>query len=110
MGPGAVHHIAFRVADDAAQEAWREKLLGLGYHVSPVMDRNYFHSIYYREPGGVLFEIATEGPGFAVDENPARLGETLVLPPWYESSRREIEEVLPPLTLPGQRFHESGMS
>jgi glyoxalase family protein len=101
MGPGAVHHIAFRVADDAAQEAWREKLLGLGYHVSPVMDRNYFHSIYFREPGGVLFEIATDPPGFTADESPEALGTALKLPSQYEAHRADLERVLVPLKMPG---------
>jgi glyoxalase family protein len=100
MGPGAVHHIAFRVADDATELEWREKLLNLGYHVSPVMDRNYFNSIYFREPGGVLFEIATDPPGFTADETVEELGTNLKLPPQYEKHRADLERVLPPLRLP----------
>lgn len=99
MGPGAVHHVAFRVADDISQEQWREKLLDLGLHVSPVMDRQYFHSIYFREPGGILFEIATDPPGFTADETEAELGTTLKLPPWLEKNRAEIEAALPPLVV-----------
>jgi glyoxalase family protein len=106
MGPGAVHHIAFRVADDATQEAWREKLLGLGFRVSDVMDRNYFHSIYFREPGGVLFEIATDSPGFTVDETPEELGTNLKLPPQYEVRRADLERTLVPLKIP--TFPEAG--
>lgn len=98
QGAGTVHHLAFQTADDATQEHARTTLLGLGYHVSPVMDRNYFHSIYYREPEGVLFEIATNPPGFAVDESVDTLGTTLKLPAHYESQRATIEAALPQLT------------
>ncbi len=100
MGSGVVHHVAFRVPDDEEQLAWREKLLGLGYNVSPVMDRQYFHSIYYREPGGILFELATDPPGFTADEFPAALGTGLKLPPQYEQHRATLEEALPPLRVP----------
>lgn len=100
MGPGAVHHVAFRVADDATELEWRNKLLDLGYHVSEVMDRQYFHSIYFREPGGILFEIATDPPGFTTDESEAELGTTLKLPSWLEKHRSEIEGVLPELKMP----------
>lgn len=99
-GAGSVHHIAFRTADDAQQRAWREKIVSLGYNVSPVMDRTYFNSIYFREPGGVLFEIATDPPGFGLDESPEELGSKLRLPPWMEPSRAQIEKSLPPITLP----------
>ncbi|MCB0275515.1 MAG: ring-cleaving dioxygenase [Calditrichaeota bacterium] len=95
MGVGAVHHIAWRIGDAGGQSALREKLLEIGYQVSPVMDRNYFQSIYFREPGGVLFEIATDPPGFTVDEPLEALGKNLRLPPWLESRRREIEDHLP---------------
>jgi len=94
---GTVHHIAFRSADEKEQLRWRQKLLELGLHVTPVIDRFYFHSIYFREPGGILFEIATEGPGFTVDESVEHLGENLKLPPQYEEHRAEIERVLPPI-------------
>jgi glyoxalase family protein len=103
LGAGTVHHIAWRTPDDAQQLQWREDLVTLGYNVSPVMDRTYFHSIYYREPGGVLFEIATDPPGFALDEAPDRLGERLMLPAQYESIRPALEERLPKLSLPRDR-------
>ncbi|PYK31399.1 MAG: ring-cleaving dioxygenase [Verrucomicrobia bacterium] len=96
---GTVHHIAFRCADDAEQLHWREQIIGLGLHVTPVIDRFYFHSIYFREPGGILFEIATDGPGFTVDEPASHLGDTLRLPPQYEQHRAEIEHALPPILL-----------
>ncbi len=99
-GAGSVHHIAFRAKDDAEQRAWREKLVALGYNVSPVMDRTYFHSIYFREPGGILFEIATDPPGFTLDEGLEELGQNLRLPPWMESARAQIEEILLPITVP----------
>jgi glyoxalase family protein len=101
LGAGSVHHIAFRVADDQLQNAWREKLIGLGYGVSPVMDRVYFHSIYFREPGGVLFEIATDPPGFTTDETIDQLGTTLCLPPRMEQARPQIESRLPKIDLFG---------
>ena len=101
MGAGTVHHVAWRVADDAAQAAWLTALRRAGHQVSPVMDRTYFHSIYFREPGGVLFEIATDDPGFAVDEPPAELGTHLCLPPWLEPQRSTIESSLPQLRVPG---------
>lgn len=97
MGVGTVHHVAFRVPDEGAQLAVREEVAALGYNVTPVLDRNYFRSIYFREPGGVLFEIATDPPGFAVDEDPDHLGESLKLPPWLEKNREQIEVALPPL-------------
>ncbi len=100
-GAGTVHHIAFRVPTDAAQEEWREKIAALGYDVTPVIDRQYFHSIYFRERGGILFEIATDPPGFAVDEAPDRLGTALKLPARYEADRDRIEKRLPPVRLPG---------
>jgi catechol 2,3-dioxygenase-like lactoylglutathione lyase family enzyme len=100
MGAGVVHHVAFRTPDDEQQEAWRARIARLDYNISPVMDRTYFHSIYFREPGGVLFEIATDPPGFTVDEAAAALGTRLRLPPWLEPHRPELERVLPPLRLP----------
>lgn len=99
MGAGSVHHIAFRAPSDEAQLAWREELKGLGLDITPVLDRMYFHSIYFREPGGVLFEIATDPPGFTTDEPAESLGESLKLPSWYEPKRQLIESVLPPVTL-----------
>jgi glyoxalase family protein len=102
-GAGTVHHIAFRTPDDTSQRACREQLVELGFNVSPVMDRTYFHSIYFREPGGILFEIATDPPGFAADETVEELGNKLRLPPWMEKARAQIEEVLPPIALPAKR-------
>lgn len=101
MGVGAVHHVAWRAADDGAQEGWRRTLASAGLNPTAALDRRYFRSIYFREPGGVLFEIATDAPGFGVDESPAALGTRLQLPPWLEVSRREIERGLPPLRPPG---------
>src|SRR6266487_1348316 len=98
---GSVHHVAWRTPDDEQQLEWRKKLLGLGIPVTPVKDRQYFHSIYFHEPGGVLFEIATDPPGFAVDEPFEQLGTHLKLPPWLESQRPALERTLPPLHLPG---------
>jgi glyoxalase family protein len=96
---GTVHHIAFRAADDDEQLKVREQLVARGLNVTPVIDRQYFHSIYFREPNGILFEIATDGPGFLIDEPADALGETLKLPPIYESKRNEIERVLPAIHL-----------
>ena len=102
---GTVHHIAWRTPDDETQRAWRTKIAQLGYNVTPIIDRTYFHSIYFREPGGVLFEIATDPPGFTVDEPPSQLGRRLVLPSWLESTRAELAETLPAIRGPeGQRF------
>ncbi len=97
-GAGSVHHIAFRAKDDAAQKEWREEL-AKHLNVTPVMDRTYFHSIYFREPGGVLFELATDPPGFALDEPVESLGEALRIPPWLEPQRAQIEATLAPITL-----------
>ena len=94
---GTVHHVAWRASDEAAQQVWRQSLVEQGLSVTPVVDRQYFRSIYFREPGGVLFEIATDQPGFTVNEPAAELGSKLVLPPWYESRRDEIEAYLPPI-------------
>jgi catechol 2,3-dioxygenase-like lactoylglutathione lyase family enzyme len=107
LGTGTVHHIAFRTPDEGQQLHWRRELARLGYNVTPVIDRTYFHSIYYREPGGVLFEIATDPPGFAIDEPKEHLGEQLKLPPQYESQRTTLERVLPPLTLPAARARDA---
>jgi glyoxalase family protein len=96
-GAGTVHHVAFRSPDPESEIAARQELLARGLHVSPVIDRAYFKSIYYREPAGVLFEIATDGPGFAIDEPLESLGTILGLPPHLEPHRAEIEAALPPL-------------
>ena len=97
VAAGTVHHIAWRTADDTQQREWLAEVSRLGYNVSPVMDRVYFHSIYFREPGGILFEIATDSPGFAVDESLERLGSGLALPPWLEPQRDRIEAALQPI-------------
>ena len=97
-GTGTVHHVAMAVADDDVQNGIREALLGAGVQVTPVRDRQYFHSIYFREPGGVLYEIATVPPGFAIDEEPSRLGTALRLPPWEEPNRGTIERHLPSIS------------
>jgi glyoxalase family protein len=97
-GVGSVHHLAWRVDDEAHQLAMREQVQSAGGQATPVIDRFWFKSVYFKEPGGVLFELATDGPGFAVDEDRAHLGESLVLPPWLEPARSRIEAVLPPLT------------
>ncbi len=101
VGIGGVHHVAFRTPNDEEQEAWRERLTEDGLNATPVIDRFYFHSVYFREPGGVLFEIATDGPGFATDEDPAHLGERLALPPFFEPYRAQIEAGLRPLPASG---------
>jgi glyoxalase family protein len=96
-GSGTVHHIAFGTRDEQSQLEIKNNLNNHRYHVSPVMDRQYFRSIYFREPGGVLFEVATEGPGFLIDETPEKLGSSLRLPAWLESQRDQIEAGLPPI-------------
>jgi glyoxalase family protein len=100
IGVGTVHHVAFRAAGDRAQLDKRAEIEAQGLGITPVIDRQYFHSVYFREPGGVLFEIATDEPGFAIDEPVAELGTHLKLPPIYEPSRSEIERALPPVRLP----------
>ena len=97
---GTVHHVAWRTPTDDEQVEWRKTLSSRRLNVTPVIDRKYFHSIYFREPGGVLFEIATDPPGFAVDEPAETLGSHLVLPAWLEPHRAELQEVLPKLRLP----------
>ncbi len=100
VAAGTVHHVAWRVAGDREQRAWRAALTAQRVAVTPVLDRNYFHSIYYREPGGVLFELATDAPGFTIDESADALGSTLRLPPWLENHRARIEQALPALRVP----------
>jgi len=94
---GTVHHIAFRVPDLETIALWQHELAEAGLPVTEIIDRQYFKSVYFREPGGVLFELATEAPGFDVDEPLLELGRTLKLPPWLEPSREQIEAALPPL-------------
>ena len=112
-GAGTVHHVAWAVADDDAELVVREQVVSFGLHPTPVIDRTYFHSVYFREPGGVLFELATIPPGFTLDEPLDQLGHQLKLPPQYEPMRAEIEAVLPPIHLPvpaaaAESFAQSG--
>jgi len=100
MGVGAIHHIAFSTDNDSTQKEIREILVKKNFNVTPVIDRNYFKSIYFREPGNVLFEIATDPPGFFVDEVSGELDYSLKLPPWLEKNRKEIEASLPKVTIP----------
>ena len=100
QGTGTIHHVAFRAETPEVQREWRERLREAGLDATPVIDRQYFRSIYFREPGGVLFEIATDPPGFAADEAPDELGQALKLPPRYEPLRERIERTLPPLRVP----------
>ena len=101
-GVGTVHHVAFRALDEETELAWREALVEAGQNVTPQKDRQYFQSIYTREPGGILFEIATDGPGFTRDESVAELGTSLKLPPWLEEDREMIEGQLPPVGTPAR--------
>jgi glyoxalase family protein len=95
-GSGTVHHVAW-ACELGEEEAWRERVAAAGGHPTQVIDRFWFHSVYFREPSGVLFEIATMGPGFAADEDPAHLGEALILPPNFEHLRSQVEPLLTPL-------------
>ncbi len=97
---GTVHHVAWRTPDDEQQKLWREDLVRAGSNVTPVIDRKYFHSIYFREPGGVLFEIATDPPGFTVDERKEELGTRLMLPPQLEPFREQLNQALPSVKMP----------
>ncbi len=96
-GAGTIHHVAFRATTQEAQLSWQDRLATAGHRTTEVIDRQYFNAIYFREPGGVLFEIATDPPGFAVDEPADALGQRLMLPPQYEPMRARIEATLPPL-------------
>jgi len=107
-GVGGVHHIAWRTPDEASQLELREQVQQAARRPTPVIDRFWFKSVYFTEPGGVLFEIATDGPGFAIDEDPAALGERIILPPWLEPQRAEIEAGLP--VLRGARLEARGAS
>lgn len=100
MGTGSVHHVAFRTPTDEQQNILRHNIVKAGLDATPVIDRFYFHSVYFREPGGVLFEIATNPPGFTIDESEEELGTHLVLPPWLESVRKDLVKILPPVSLP----------
>ena len=106
QGAGTVHHIAWCDRDDE-HASWRERVAGFGEHPTPVIDRQYFLSIYFRVPSGVLFELATPSPGFAIDEDPAHLGEALRLPPQHEHLREQLEHALTPLSNPRAKAHRS---
>ena len=98
-GRGIIHHVAFRAKDDEELESMRKKVIAMGLRPTGHIDRHWFHSVYFRTPGGVLFEIATDGPGYAVDEDADKLGQKLVLPPWLEAQRSSIEARLPEITV-----------
>jgi len=100
IGLGTVHHIAFRTPSDENQKSIRENIINIGLNPTPVIDRTYFHSVYFREPGGVLFEVATDPPGFTLDQKVEDLGERLMLPKWLEPVRERLEKVLPKIDLP----------
>jgi glyoxalase family protein len=106
-GGGTVHHIAFSTDNDQTQKELQQALSKAGRDVTPVLDRQYFHSVYFREPGGVLFEIATNLPGFATDEDPPHLGEALKFPAWFEPERAVIEKRLTPVHLPDFEAYKS---
>ncbi|MCM3240523.1 ring-cleaving dioxygenase [Heyndrickxia oleronia] len=106
MGVGTVHHIAWRTKDDNEQLEWQKYLPTAGYQVTPVQDRNYFNAVYFREFGGILFEIATDPPGFAIDEPKEQLGEHLMLPARYEGYRQQLEATLPPIHIEKNRRNE----
>lgn len=99
IGVGSVHHVAFRTTTDEKQKSLRLSIIKAGLNATPVIDRTYFHSVYFREPGGVLFEIATEPPGFTVDQKSSELGTRLMLPQWLEPERKSLEKILPKIKL-----------
>jgi glyoxalase family protein len=103
QGASSIHHVAFRAESDEVQMDWRERLASAGFDVTPQIDRQYFNAIYFRSPGGVLFEIATDPPGFATDEPMDALGQSLMLPRQHEPMRDRIEQILPPIRLPKAR-------
>jgi glyoxalase family protein len=103
IGVGTVHHVAWRTPTDEQQKMLRDRIVKAGLNATPVIDRTYFHSVYFREPGGVLFEIATNPPGFTIDEKVEELGTHLMLPSWLESVRKDLERVLPPVHLPHKK-------
>jgi glyoxalase family protein len=105
-GNGTVHHIAFATANKQTQEEVRTKIAGRMLNPTPILDRQYFTSIYFREPGGVLFEVATAEPGFAIDEDKAHLGEALKLPGWYEPHRDVIEKAVTPVSFNAENLHD----
>ena len=109
IGIGSVHHVAWRTPTDEQQKVLRKNIVRAGLNATPVIDRFYFHSVYFREPGGVLFEIATNPPGFMTDEKAEELGTHLVLPPWLESMRKDLEKILPQVHLPKKEKEEQAV-
>lgn len=103
-GSGTIHHVAFSTSNDKNIQEMQQRLAGRGFNITPVLDRQYFHSIYFSEPGGVLFEVATDPPGFAIDETPDQLGQALKLPPWEEPRRPQIEAGLAPISFDWKKF------
>ena len=103
VGVGTVHHVAWRIPTDEQQKKLRSKIIKAGLNATPIIDRTYFHSVYFREPGGILFEIATNPPGFTIDEKEEELGTHLMLPKWLESVRKDLEKVLPKVNLPEKK-------
>jgi glyoxalase family protein len=99
IGIGSVHHVAYRTPSDKQQQVLRQSIVKAGLNATPVIDRFYFHSVYFQEPGGILFEIATNPPGFTIDEKAEELGSRLVLPPWLEPDRKSLEKILPKVDL-----------
>jgi glyoxalase family protein len=106
VAAGTVHHVAWRAPDETTQAAWRAELVDRGVSVTSILDRQYFRSIYFREPAGTLLEVATDQPGFSVDEPLLELGRALKLPPWLEPDREQIERALPALHLPAENNPE----
>ena len=106
IGIGSVHHVAWRTPTDEQQKVLRHNIVRAGLNATPIIDRFYFHSVYFREPGGILFEIATNPPGFMTDEKDEELGTHLVLPPWLESMRKDLEKILPQVDLPKKEKEE----
>ena len=106
IGVGTVHHVAWRTPTDEQQKILRSRIIKAGLNATPVIDRVYFHSVYFREPGGILFEIATNPPGFTIDEKTEELGTHLMLPKWLESVRKDLEKVLPKVKLPKEEKKE----
>ena len=107
-GAGTVHHIAWSAADDAELETWRQRIMAAGGRPTTIIDRQYFHSVYFRVPAGVLFELATRDIGFAIDEEPAHLGEALRLPPQHEHLRSELVQRLTPIENPPSTILSAG--
>jgi glyoxalase family protein len=107
IGIGSVHHVAYRTPSDKQQQVLRQSIVRAGLNATPVIDRFYFHSVYFQEPGGILFEIATNPPGFTIDEKEEELGTHLVLPPWLEPDRKSLEKILPKVDIPSHQKQQN---